>query len=83
MRKTVAAFAIAVFAVLALTTSPAFAAKPGKNGTTLAGYQTIDICRVDDNNWRYSGDLAVWNSGAIDTQGLNITDFIKHETGQV
>jgi hypothetical protein len=53
----------------------------GLNGTTLAGYKTVDICTVDENTWRYSGEIAVWNEGAIDTVGLNITDFIEYKAG--
>ncbi len=48
-----------------------------QNGTTLAGYKTIDICSVSDSVWRYSGVLSVWNSGAIDTTGLAILDRIE------
>jgi hypothetical protein len=54
-------------------------AKPnqGNNGTTLAGYKTLDICTVDENTWRYSGEIAVWNEGAIDTVGFTINDIIE------
>lgn len=52
-------------------------AGPGKNGTTLAAYKTIDICAVDNATWRYSGEIAVWNEGAIDTEGFLITDWIQ------
>jgi hypothetical protein len=51
------------------------------NGTTLAGYKTIDICEVDAATWRYSGEIAVWNQGAIDTVGLTISDFIENKPG--
>lgn len=47
------------------------------NGTTLAGYKTIDICVVNDTTWRYSGEIAVWNEGAIDTVGFKVADFIE------
>ncbi|MDH4232965.1 MAG: hypothetical protein OEW04_13170 [Nitrospirota bacterium] len=79
---------LAVFAVTAMVSSPALAAKGGNNATTLAGYKTIDICVVDptDENpagtiWRYSGEIAVWNEGVLDTVGLNITDFIEYKPG--
>jgi hypothetical protein len=54
----------------------------GSSGTTLAGYKTIDICAVDESTWRYSGVISVWNSGAIDTVGFAITDFIENKTGK-
>lgn len=47
------------------------------NGTTLAGYKTIDICAVNDTTWRYSGEIAVWNEGVKDTVGFTIKDFIE------
>jgi hypothetical protein len=80
------ALAIAIAAVLIFSfamTATVLAAKPGpgNNGTTLAGYKTIDICSVNDATWRYSGEIAVWNEGAIDTVGLNITDFIEYKPG--
>jgi hypothetical protein len=55
----------------------------GKNGTTLAAYKTLDICiaQVDPVKWRYSGDIAVWNEGAVATQGLTIIDTIQHKVG--
>lgn len=52
-----------------------------KNGTTLAAYKTIDICEVNPTTWRYSGLIAVWNSGAVDTQGLQIIDTIQSKVG--
>lgn len=53
----------------------------GRNGTTLAAYKTIDICEVDASTWRYSGVIAVWNEGAVATQGLKITDTIQNKVG--
>ncbi len=77
---------LAIYALTAFVSNPAFAAKGGNNATTLAGYKTIDICVVDptaDNPagtiWRYSGEISVWNEGVIDTVGLNITDFIEYK----
>ena len=61
--------------------APALAA--GKSGTTLAAVKTLDICTVDDSNWRYSGEVAVWNEGTVDTQGLRILDTIQNKTGTV
>jgi hypothetical protein len=46
--------ALITLTILALS-STAFAAMGGNNGTTLAGYKTIDICSVDESTWRYSG----------------------------
>jgi hypothetical protein len=52
----------------------------GKSGTTLSAYKTVDICELPDGNWRYSGEIAVWNEGAVDTQGFTITDCIQNKT---
>jgi hypothetical protein len=70
----------ALLATLALA-GPAAAQSKGKNGTTLAAYKTIDICEQTDGSWLYSGVIAVWNEGAVDTQGLAITDCIQNKTG--
>jgi hypothetical protein len=69
--------------ILMAAISPAAMAQ-AQNGTTLAGYKTLDICVVGDDagNWRYSGVIAVWNEGAIDTFGLKITDFVENKTGK-
>jgi hypothetical protein len=48
----------------------------------LAGYKTIHICSVNDTTWRYSGEIAVWNEGAIDTEAFTINDFIEYKTGK-
>lgn len=82
VRATGVFAALSGFVVVAAVTFAgpvAFAA--GVNGTTLAGYKTIDICTVDDATWRYSGEIAVWNEGATDTVGLAISDLIEHKTG--
>jgi hypothetical protein len=79
-------FVIAALAALVFATPVAVAGGPGKNGTTLAGYKTLDICSVPDaagnpsNTWRYSGDIAVWNQGAIDTIGFKINDCLQTKT---
>jgi hypothetical protein len=52
-----------------------------KNATTLAAYKTLDICAVDSTTWRYSGVVAVYNEGAVATQGLIIDDIIQNKTG--
>lgn len=57
------------------------AANSGVNATTLAGYKTIDICSNADGTWTYSGVISVWNTGAIDTVGFTINDFIENKTG--
>jgi hypothetical protein len=68
--------------LLALLVVPVFAAPgEGRNGTTLAGYKTLDICSVNDTTWRYSGVISVWNEGAVDTDGFAISDFIEYKTG--
>lgn len=61
--------------------SDAQAARQGVNATTLAGYKTLDICRVDEATWRYSGVISVWNTGALDTVGFTIDDFVESKTG--
>jgi hypothetical protein len=56
--------------------SPAAAA--GKNGTTLAASKTLDICEVSPGgNWLYTGEISVWNEGAVDTQGFQILDHLQ------
>jgi hypothetical protein len=72
---------IALAACLAITTS-AFGGPAGKNATTLAATKTIDICKVDDTTYKYSGVVSVWNEGALDTVGLNITDCIQFWSGK-
>ena len=69
-----AAFLVSVFT--AATTAMA-----ASNGTTLAASKTVDICKIDEASWRYSGEIAVWNSGAVATQGLIITDCIENKVG--
>jgi hypothetical protein len=66
-----------VMGIIAFGQLPAAAKGQGKNGTTLAAYKTVDICSVDENTWRYSGEIAVWNEGAVDTVGLAIEDCIQ------
>jgi hypothetical protein len=45
--------------------------------------KTIDICVLPGLNdqgevqWRYSGDVSVWNEGVVDTQNLTIIDTIQ------
>jgi hypothetical protein len=80
---TIGIGACAIAALLGMA-SPAFSA--GKNGTTLAASKTIDICSLppDDSGfvqWRYSGEVSVWNEGVIATSGLNIKDCIQNKTG--
>ncbi len=61
--------------------APAVAA-PGANSTTLAASKTLDICTPDAGaTWIYSGEISVWNEGAVDTQNLTITDCIQNSTG--
>lgn len=79
--------AIALFGCLALAlsamlfTSPSSAQKGGKNGTTLAGFKTVDICENENGTWHYSGLIAAWNQGAVDTEGLTIQDCIQNKVG--
>lgn len=67
--------------VLLLVALPAFSQK-NKNGTTLAASKTVDICKVDDTTWRYSGEVSVWNEGAIDGTNLTILDCIQNKQGK-
>jgi hypothetical protein len=55
-------------------------AQKGKSGTTLAAVKTIDVCSVDDTTWRYSGEIALWNEGAVGTKDLVIQDCIQNKT---
>jgi hypothetical protein len=78
--------AIALFGCLALVVgsvlvSTSASAGGGKNGTTLAAVKTIDICDKGDGTWHYSGEIAVWNEGAVNTVGLAIQDCIQNKTG--
>jgi hypothetical protein len=70
-----------VLASSLLIYSSAFA--QGKNATTLAAYKTVDICSVSTNPdiWRYSGEISIWNEGAVATTGLKIYDRIQYKTG--
>src|SRR6266581_77203 len=55
---------------------------PRANSTTLTASKTLDICTPDAGaTWVYSGEISVWNEGAVDTQGLTITDCIQNSTG--
>lgn len=84
--------ALGALALVAVAGSPAYAQKKteGKSGTTLAASKTLDICTVSDPNdtpdnplddiWRYSGEVSVWNEGAVDTMGLIVNDWIQNKT---
>jgi hypothetical protein len=74
VRRTLTVAAIAA-GLLASASPQALAA--GKNGTTLAAYKTLDICVRSDGDWQYSGKFAIWNSGAILTQGIAAEDCIQ------
>jgi hypothetical protein len=78
--KYLALAAVAVITAMTVFSSVASGATRS-NGTTLAGYKTLDICAVNDTTWRYSGEISVWNEGAIDTVGLQIVDFVEYKTG--
>src|SRR5882724_2449986 len=66
-----------------MTAAASSALAAGSNGTTLAASKTIDICVLPGLNdqgevqWRYSGDVSVWNEGVVDTQNLTIIDTIQ------
>lgn len=61
-------------------TGPALA-KGGSNGTTLAAVKTLEICTMPDGSLLGSGEISVWNAGAIATTGLAINDRIQISTG--
>jgi hypothetical protein len=76
--KKVGIISAACLAVLCAGSSPAaFAA--GQNGTTLAASKTIDICTLPSGQWRYSGEVSVWNSGAVDTVGFKLIDYLQNK----
>lgn len=78
LTTVVAASAFALVLSGAAVAAPGGGGGGGKNGTTLAGYKTLDICEVvSSGQWRYSGVISVWNQGAIDTAGFTITDWIQ------
>ncbi len=79
LRRVAAGMAAA--ALLAVAPFATAAPPSASNGTTLAGYKTIDICLSADNQWVFSGLISVWNEGAINTIGLAITDTIQNKTG--
>jgi hypothetical protein len=76
-----ATVASVIAAALAFPTGPVAAAQPAKNGTTLAASKTLDICILGDTTWRYSGEISVWNDGAINTSGLAISDCVQYKIG--
>jgi hypothetical protein len=78
LTSVVGLVAMALLATLALA-GPAAAA--GRSGTTLAAVKTLDICDNGAGIWTYSGEISLWNEGAIDTVGLAITDCIQNKTG--
>ena len=68
----------AVLALFVFLSGSALGASP-RAGTTLQASKTIDICALDQNTWRYSGVVSVWNEGNLDTQGLTIYDCIQNK----
>lgn len=66
--------------VILLVTAGLAKAQPNtQSGTTLAAYKTLDICVRTDGKWKYFGEIAVWNSGSVDTEGLNIFDHVQNK----
>ncbi|HYJ78284.1 MAG TPA: hypothetical protein VEW03_01675 [Longimicrobiaceae bacterium] len=63
----------------AITPPEALAGKSGtaSNGTTLAAIKTLDICRAPGGALVGSGEISVWNAGALATSGLAIWDRIQ------
>lgn len=51
------------------------------SGTTLSATKTLDICVRTDGLWQYSGEILVWNSGAVNTQGFKIFDHLQTKVG--
>lgn len=81
MKRLTALICAVMGTMLALVPSVATAARGGNAGTTLAAYKTLDICQNLDGTWNYSGIVAVFNQGAVDTVGLNILDYIQNKAG--
>jgi hypothetical protein len=67
---------------VALIASPALAASPNA-GATLQADKTLEICLLNDGsgNWKYSGVVAVWNTGTNDATGCQIYDVIENKVG--
>jgi hypothetical protein len=83
-KLTIGFFVVAaIAAVLVFNGLAQKAPKGGQSGTTLAAYKTLDICEVSPATdttpaiWRYSGEISVWNQGAVDTVGFDIQDVIQ------
>jgi hypothetical protein len=82
-RAAIILMAVIAVGVLVARHEVAAAGPKGVNGTTLTAYKTLDICEVAPASgdtpaiWRYFGEIAVWNTGAIDTVGLAIDDWIQ------
>lgn len=53
----------------------------GQSGTTLAASKSLEICKNQDGSWHYSGVISVWNEGAVNTEGLAISDCIEYKLG--
>jgi len=79
-RILIASLAFGFIAALTMKAGTSVSAQKGKNGTTLAAVKTLDICDQGGGLWKYSGEIAVWNEGALDTQGLTIVDAIQNKT---
>lgn len=79
--KWTVSIALGMTAMLAASSS-SLAESKGKNGTTLAASKTLEICVVKDSDpttWRHFGEIAVWNEGAVETEGLTISDLIEQK----
>ncbi len=79
-RVLIATLALALIATVTTIIGLSVSAQR-RSGTTLAASKTIDICDLGDGNWKYSGDISVWNEGAVATTGLTIQDCIQNKTG--
>jgi hypothetical protein len=56
-------------------------AQSSKSGATLQADKTLDICENPDLTWKYSGQVAVWNTGANNATGCQIFDKIENKVG--
>lgn len=70
------ALCLCTLLVITLAATGAYAQSP-KSGSTLQAAKTLDICDNGDGTWKYFGEVAVWNTGTADAQGLNITDCLQ------
>jgi hypothetical protein len=85
-RTLIASLAFVFVAALTTWVGISVSAQRGRSGTTLATVKTLDICDLGPDaegnvQWKYSGEIAVWNEGVAATTGFTIQDCIQNKTG--